>query len=69
VSSPQITRAPHPSATPEAELSALAALYRFVLFDSQAKRGGSHDLMNEVAKKRTTSTDKKGTDNADIHGN
>ena len=60
---------PTESATPEAELSALAAIYTFVLFNSQAKRGGRNDLTNESTKKRTTGPGKKGKDNADIHGN
>jgi hypothetical protein len=33
--------------SPEAELSVLSAVYRFVLFDSQARRGDQHDLTNE----------------------
>jgi hypothetical protein len=69
MSSPHITYAARPDTTPEAELDTLAALYRFVLFDSQAKRGGSHALTNDSTKKWTTGPDKKGTDNADIHGN
>ena len=45
-------------ATPEAELDALAACYRFVLFSSQVRRGGPHDLTNNTTTehlgKRTT---------------
>jgi hypothetical protein len=33
-------------ATPEAELSALTAVYRYVLFDLQARKGDPHDLTN-----------------------
>jgi hypothetical protein len=39
---------PRESATPEAELSALAAIYTFVLFNSQSTRGGPHDLTNKT---------------------
>ena len=65
--SPHITYVARPNATPETELSALLAVYKFVLFDSQAKRGGLHDLTNESTEKRTTGPGKKGKDNADIH--
>lgn len=37
MSSPRITYTPHPDATPEAEISALAACYRIIL-ESQSKR-------------------------------
>jgi hypothetical protein len=37
VNRPRITYAPRPDATPEAELDALAAVYRFIL-DCRAKR-------------------------------
>jgi hypothetical protein len=47
-----------PDATPEAELNVLANVYRYVLFNSQAKRGGPHDLTNQTTTdhvgKRTT---------------
>jgi hypothetical protein len=39
MSSPRITYTPRPDATPEAELDALANVYRFVL-DCQAKKEG-----------------------------
>jgi hypothetical protein len=68
MSSPHITYAARPDATPEAELDALATIYKFLLFDSQARKGDPRDLTSDSTKKRTTSTDKKGTDNADIHG-
>jgi len=29
---------PHPGAKPEAEISALAAIYRFILFESNARK-------------------------------
>ena len=69
MSEPRITYAPRLDATPEAELTALAAIYKFVLSNSQTKRGGTHDLTNESTKKRTTGPGKKGKDNADIHSN
>jgi hypothetical protein len=43
-----------PEATPEAELNALAEIYKFVLFDSQARKGGPHDLTSGPTKKWTT---------------
>jgi hypothetical protein len=66
---PGIVYASRPDTTPEAELTALTAIYTLVLSNSQAVRGGTHDLTNESTKKRTTGPDKKGKDNADIHGN
>ena len=56
-------------AMPEAELSALGVVYKFVLFDSQASKGGPDDLTKNVTKECTTSPEKKGTDNTDIHRN
>jgi hypothetical protein len=69
MNSPRITYTPRPDATTEAELDALVAVYKFVLFDSQARRGGHHDLTNDSTKKWTTRQEKKGKENADIHGN
>jgi hypothetical protein len=37
---------PREDATPEGELSSLAAVYKFVLFDSQARKGNPYDLTN-----------------------
>jgi hypothetical protein len=65
-SSPSITYIPRPDATPEAEWAALAALYRFVLFNSSA----SKEIVAQVAQTRTGSRAKKeaacpsGPDNA-----
>jgi hypothetical protein len=56
-------------AMPEAELSALAVIYRFVLFDSQANKGGPDVLTEDSTQERTASQDTKGPENADIHGN
>jgi hypothetical protein len=47
-----------PNTTMEAELNALANVYRYVLFDLQATRGGPRDLTNKTTTehvgKRTT---------------
>jgi hypothetical protein len=69
MSSPRITYVARPDTTLEAELDALAAVYKFVLFDSQVRKGDPNDLTNGPTKKRITGLDKKGKDNADIHGN
>jgi hypothetical protein len=42
----QIIYTPRPDATPEVELNALSAAYKFVLFGSQASKGGPDDLTN-----------------------
>jgi hypothetical protein len=42
-----------PDAAPEAEVNALSNVYRYVLFDSQARRGGPHDLTSGSTKKWT----------------
>ena len=58
VAKPSIVYRPREDATPEAELDALAACYRYVLFSSQERRGGRHDLTNNTTTehlgKRTT---------------
>jgi hypothetical protein len=54
MSSSRITYISRPDAPPEAELNALANVYRYVLFDSQARRGGPHDLTSGSTKKWTT---------------
>jgi hypothetical protein len=69
MSSSRITYTPHPGITPEGEVSALAAIYKFVLFGSQTSKGGPDDLTKDSIKECTTSQDKKGTQNADLHGN
>jgi hypothetical protein len=46
VTSPHITCVPRSDATAEAELDGLAAVYKFVLFDSQTSKGGPNDLTN-----------------------
>jgi hypothetical protein len=62
--SPRITYVARPNATPEAELAVLASVYKFVLFDSQARRGGPHDLTNKtttehVGKRTTEQTERE----------
>jgi len=52
--SPRLTYTPHPDATPEAQLKVLANVYRYVLFDSQASKGGPHDLTSGSTKEWTT---------------
>jgi len=47
VSSTRVVYQSRADATPEAELSTLAAVYRYVLLDSQARRGDPHDLTND----------------------
>jgi hypothetical protein len=46
---PNITYTPRADATPESELAALVTTYKFVLFGSQASKGGPHDVTHEVA--------------------
>ena len=65
--SPRITYTSRPDATPEAELDTLAAIYKFVLFNSQARRGGLHDLTDDSTNMQTTRHEKKGKENADVH--
>ncbi len=62
---PRVIYTPRPDATPEAELSALAAVYRFLLIE----KGESNDLTGTSTKEWTTSQDKKGSNHAYIHGN
>lgn len=54
----QIVYVPRSDATPEAELDALAACYRYVLFNSQGSKGGIRDLTSNMTTehdvKRTT---------------
>ena len=54
--------------SPQDERDALCAVLKFVLFDSQANKGGSHDLTGDTTKECTARPDKKGTQNADLHG-
>jgi hypothetical protein len=64
MSSARITYSQRPDATSEAELAVLAAIYKFVFFDSQVKRGGSHALTNKmttehVGKQTTEQTERE----------
>jgi hypothetical protein len=61
---PNITYTPRPNASPEAEISALAAIYRFLVLE----KGDRNDLIGTSTKECATSQDKKGKENADIHG-
>jgi hypothetical protein len=45
--------------TPEAEFGTLAAIYKFVLFNSQASKGGPHDLMNDSTPKTVKNEQRK----------
>jgi hypothetical protein len=67
-SNPRIVYTPRADATPEAALDVLTAVYEFVLFDSQTKKGGPHDLTDNSAKECTTRQDQKGMQDADLHG-
>jgi hypothetical protein len=49
MASPHITYTPSHDVTAETELAALVATYKFVLFGSQASKGGQHDLTHDVA--------------------
>jgi hypothetical protein len=46
-------------AMPEAELSALAVIYRFVLFDSQASKGGTHEVATDWRKQKVQDKTRK----------
>ncbi len=63
----RITYAPRANVTPKTELDVLAAVFRYVLFDSQASKGGPHDLTG-TSTKECTRPDQKGKENADLHG-
>ena len=64
-----ITYTPRHDASTEAEVSALASVYKFVLFKSQASKGAPHDLTSNSTKECTARQDKKGMQNADVHRN
>jgi hypothetical protein len=49
-----ITYTFRPDARPEAESNVLAAVYKFVLFDSQTRRGDTYDLTDDSTPKTTT---------------
>ena len=64
MNSPRLTYSPRPDATLEAELNALGNVYRYVLFNSQSRKGGPHDLTNKttpehVGKQTTEQTERE----------
>ena len=61
---PRIVYTPRPGTTQAAELSALAAVYRFLILE----KGGRNDLTGTSTKECTTSQDTKGKENANLHG-
>jgi hypothetical protein len=56
---PRLTYTPHPDATPEAQLKVLANVYRYVLFDSQASKGGPHDVATDERKQKVQGKTRK----------
>ena len=62
---PTIRYTLRPGGTPETESNALAAVYKFILFDSQARRGGPHDLTDNsidgIAKNGPQNTEQETT--------
>ena len=65
MSSSHIIYRPRPDATAEGELSCLAEIYKFILFNSQEGKGDPHDLTNgltiEVTKNGPRKTERKKT--------
>jgi hypothetical protein len=68
IQTPRIVYRARHDATPEAELAGLVAIYKFVLFDSQASKGGPDVLTKNSTQEDTASQDMKGKENAHIHG-
>jgi hypothetical protein len=66
---PHISYTPSHEVTAQAELAALVAIYKFVLFDSQASKGGPDDLTKNAIQEDTASQDMKGKGNANLYGN
>ena len=58
---PHISYTARYEVTAEAELAALVAIYKFVLFDSQASKGGPDVLTKNSTQEDTVSQDMKGT--------
>jgi hypothetical protein len=58
VTGAQVTYLPHPDATPESELNALAAVYRFLVLE----KGDANDLTNKTVTRAEGVNDKKGHD-------
>jgi len=65
MSSIRVVYTPSPDTTLCGELNVLAAVYKFVLFDSQARRGDPHDLTNgstaEMTKNGSQTTESEKT--------
>ena len=61
---PNITYTPRHNASAEEEISALAAVYRFLVLE----KGDRNDLTGIWTKECMTSQDKKGNENAYLHG-
>jgi len=53
MSSPRVVYTSRPNTTLLGELNVLAAVYKFVLFDSQARRGDPYDLTNGSTEEMT----------------
>jgi hypothetical protein len=63
--SPSLTYTPRPDSTPEAEVNALASVYRFLLLE----KGDRHDLTSEAATQAEGANQgKKGTENDAVGG-
>lgn len=55
---PKIVYRPHPDVTPEGELNALAAIYRFILFERSARNeGGIETTLDDGTKSMEDSAD------------
>jgi hypothetical protein len=67
MASPHITYTCH-EVRAEAELAALVAIYKFVLFDSQASKGAPDVLIKNSTQEDTASQDMKGKGNANLYG-
>jgi hypothetical protein len=65
---PHISYTPNHEVTAEAELAALVAIYKFVLFDSQASKRGPDVLTKNSTQEDTASQDMKGKGNANLYG-
>jgi hypothetical protein len=54
-----ITYTPSQEVTAESELAALVATYKFVLFGSQASKGGPHDVITDWQKQMVQIKERK----------
>ena len=63
--SPSLTYTPRPDTGPDAEVNALASIYRFLLLE----KGDRHELTREaVTQAEGANQDKKGTENDAVGG-